>query len=119
MASRRIYETLRVSDPRYNSTRWRKMRLFQLRKDPLCAKCLQGECQHDRKIWARTRPDGSRAVCTTVATVSDHIKPHRGSALLFWDAHNLQSLCASCHSSVKQAEEMGSIYRIGEDGFPL
>lgn len=39
------------------------------------------------------------------AEVVDHIIPHRGDQKLFWDRSNWQSLCKSCHSSVKQREE--------------
>ena len=28
----------------------------------------------------------------------DHITPHRGDPVLFWDRNNLQALCRSCHS---------------------
>ena len=50
---------------------------------------------------------------TTVATVADHKVPWRtgkGEAeksRLFWDENQLTSLCAHCHSAVKQAEEKG------------
>ena len=37
--------------------------------------------------------------------VADHRIPHRGDPALFWDRENLWCLCASCHSSAKQAEE--------------
>lgn len=40
------------------------------------------------------------------ATECDHIKPHKGDKKLFFDANNLQSLCASCHSR-KTAKEDG------------
>jgi 5-methylcytosine-specific restriction endonuclease McrA len=40
--------------------------------------------------------------------VADHRKPHNGDASLFWDEANLQTLCAECHSSTKQAEEIKS-----------
>lgn len=53
------------------------------------------------------------------ATVADHMVPHRGEADLFWYGE-LQSLCASCHSSDKQAEEHGkTVVRFGADGWPL
>lgn len=42
--------------------------------------------------------------CTLVTTVVDHIVPHRGDVVLFWDQTNWQGLCASCHSS-KTARE--------------
>nr|WP_281492405.1 HNH endonuclease [Wohlfahrtiimonas chitiniclastica] len=41
----------------------------------------------------------------TAANVVDHIEPHRGDQALFWDRNNWQSLCSSCHSSIKQKEE--------------
>lgn len=35
----------------------------------------------------------------TVATVVDHVVPHRSDTTLFWDEHgNWQSLCAACHA---------------------
>jgi 5-methylcytosine-specific restriction protein A len=42
-----------------------------------------------------------------VATVVDHIVPHKDNLKLFWDKGNWQALCAHCHSSVKQSEELG------------
>ena len=33
-----------------------------------------------------------------MACVVDHLVPHRGDRLLFWDASNWQSLCESCHN---------------------
>jgi 5-methylcytosine-specific restriction protein A len=53
------------------------------------------------------------------ATVADHIIPHQGDEALFWSGE-LQSLCDTCHSSVKQAQEKGG-YAIGcgVDGMPL
>ena len=47
--------------------------------------------------------DGGRI---TKATVVDHIEPHRGSLVKFWDGP-FQSLCATHHSSTKQREEIG------------
>jgi 5-methylcytosine-specific restriction endonuclease McrA len=40
--------------------------------------------------------------------VTDHIRPHRGDDTRFWDVHNHQSLCVSCHNAKSQQE--------GEDG---
>lgn len=85
----------------YGTARWQRLRRAQLNAEPLCAMCLQ--CDD-----------------VTEATVADHIKPHRGDETLFWDADNLQSLCASCHSRHKQREEHGRpTIRFGLDGFPL
>ena len=33
----------------------------------------------------------------TPATIVDHIVPHRGDMLLFWDQENWQALCKECH----------------------
>jgi len=65
---------------------WQKFRDTFLKENPLCAYCLK-----------LGRP--------VQATVVDHIVPHRGDMRLFWQQGNHQSLCASCHSSVKQREE--------------
>lgn len=66
--------------------RWQQYRLRFLQLNPLCVYCeLEGR--------------------VTGATVVDHIEPHRGNQTLFWKTENHQSLCAPCHSSVKQREE--------------
>ena len=64
--------------------------------------------QQARKRWLELHPlcvyckrDGS----VRPATVVDHVVPHRGDMALFWDRENWQSLCFTCHSSKKQAEE--------------
>lgn len=46
------------------------------------------------------------------ATIVDHITPHRGNAILFWDQRNWQSLCATCHSRWKQKMENSSAQRV-------
>ncbi|MDR7147058.1 5-methylcytosine-specific restriction endonuclease McrA [Rhizobium sp. BE258] len=43
--------------------------------------------------------------CGQRATLVDHIKPHRGDKILFWDRSNWQALCVPCHSSWKQSQE--------------
>jgi hypothetical protein len=84
----------------YDKQGWRKKRLRQLTESPLCT-----FCEKQGKV--------------TAATVADHIEPHRGDAAKFWN-NPLQSLCATCHSSVKQREENGSpVPNIGADGFPI
>jgi len=73
----------------YKTARWQKRRAAQLASEPLCAICLA-------------------AGRVTAATVADHIEPHRGDPVKFWEGA-LQSLCDEapwrCHSSVKQREE--------------
>ena len=77
-----------MSDPRYRTARWLAIRRLQLQSEPLCRMC---------------RARGK----LTPATVADHVTPHRGDAEVFWNGA-LQSLCATCHSGAKQAEERGS-----------
>ncbi|GMA48648.1 HNH endonuclease [Alicyclobacillus contaminans] len=69
-------------------SRWRKARLAYLRAHPLCA-----ECQRQGRL--------------TPATVVDHIKPHKGDKALFWDVHNWQPLCKSCHDAKTAREDGG------------
>jgi 5-methylcytosine-specific restriction protein A len=65
---------------------WEKARSRHLAKEPLCRHCLK---------------EGK----TTVATVVDHIIPHKGDEFLFWDSEgNWQSLCKWCHNK-KSARE--------------
>lgn len=85
----------------YNNRRWRSCRLVHLRKHPLCVRCLlSGQ--------------------VTEATVVDHIKPHHGDPVLFWDKTNWQSLCASCHSGGKKTEEQrGFAPGANAEGLPI
>lgn len=65
--------------------------------------------------WQRIRWDCISAALFTCARcgsvgespdlVADHIRPHRGDRDLFFDAGNLQCLCATCHNRHKQREE--------------
>lgn len=66
--------------------KWQKAREGWLRAHPLCAYC-------------------DREGRVSAATVVDHVVAHRGDMKVFWDKANWMSLCASCHSSVKQREE--------------
>ncbi|MEX5576781.1 hypothetical protein [Pseudophaeobacter sp. A-200-2] len=71
----------------YASKGWRGKggrRLTQLDAEPLCRLC----------------PDHSKQL----ATVADHVVPHRDDYGLFWFGA-LQSLCKSCHDSKKQRAE--------------
>lgn len=76
----------------YNQARWKGphgRRAQQLKTEPLCRMC-------------------QAAGRITVATVADHVIPHKGDEHLFWHGE-LQSLCDAdpwrCHSSRKQRSE--------------
>ena len=70
----------------YNSKRWRSLRKYFLKKNPLCKRCK-----------------GSTGVGAVAATICDHIIPisQGGSPI---DLKNLQSLCENCHNR-KSAQE--------------
>lgn len=75
----------------YNSI-WRKARNRFLKANALCVKCKeQGRL--------------------TKATVVDHIKPHRGDKVLFWDESNWQALCKSCHDKKTMTEDRYKEYK--------
>jgi 5-methylcytosine-specific restriction protein A len=85
----------------YKTARWQALRLSQLNQEPLCRFCIiRGEVR--------------------VATVCDHIEPHRGDEIKFWSGP-FQSLCKLCHDSDKQRIERGgqARQRIGLDGWPV
>lgn len=86
---RRDYDKQRPSYHNwYSSERWRTLRKHILRNNPLCVMCMK----QDRLV---------------PATVIDHIQPHKGDALLFWDVGNLQALCKQCHDSKTAREDGG------------
>lgn len=85
----------------YNRIAWKRLRLEQLRREPFCRLCAE----LGRKI---------------PATIADHTKPHRGSEELFFDSANLQSLCKTCHDSIKQRfEKSGRLAGCDVKGMPL
>ncbi len=73
-------------------SRWRKARVRFLKVHPLCVKCLEkGRLEK--------------------ATVVDHIIPHRGSKVLFWDENNWQALCKRCHDRKTRLEDQRLEYK--------
>lgn len=90
---RKQYDDRRPSSSeRGYDARWRKARVIYLRKHPLCA-----ECEKQGKV--------------VVATIVDHIQPHKGNQELFWNEANWEALCADCHnkkSSWEDGRQFGS-----------
>ena len=72
---------------------WHVARTKYLKSNPLCVWCLN---------------EGH----TTAATLVDHIVPHKGDVVLFWDYNNWQSLCRRCHD-VKSGQERAQSGRGG------
>ncbi len=77
----------------YNTVRWKRLRKYQLIREPLCRECLK-----------------QKPPIVMQAYVADHIKPHKGDYDLFYDIENLQSLCTPCHNS-KTAKQDGGFGR--------
>ncbi|WP_045573628.1 HNH endonuclease [Desulfosporosinus sp. I2] len=68
-------------------SRWRKASKRFLEEHPLCV-----ACEREGKL--------------TPSKIVDHIKPHKGDMMLFWDESNWQALCKRCHD-IKTAREDG------------
>jgi hypothetical protein len=84
----------------YGSQRWRNRARRQLQQQPWCTFCL-----------ANNEP--------VVATVADHVHPHKGDPHQFWFGE-LQSLCRPCHEGRKKfVEQRGFDNAVGLDGWPL
>jgi 5-methylcytosine-specific restriction enzyme A len=119
----------RRSDPRseaaaawrgwYKLARWcgkKGRRARQLAREPLCRYCLQHGIVNDgsRTMAGDWQPDRRRRYL-----VADHVIPHKGDPVLFWQGE-LQTLCPDHHDSVKQQEEVqGFSSEVGNDGWPI
>lgn len=83
----------------YNE-RWRRARRSFLASHALCVMC------HKEGV-------------ATLATVVDHITPHRGDLALFWNTANWQPLCTMHHNKVKQGiEHRGFDTQVDKGGHP-
>lgn len=69
-----------TSRERGYTTAWDKARKGYLARHPLCVAC---------------EAEGR----TTAANVVDHIVPHRGDMVAFWNVENWAALCARCHNA--------------------
>lgn len=73
----------------YTHSRWRTLRKSVLARNPCCVFCAK-----QGKI--------------TLATICDHVIPHKGDRVLFWRGP-FQSLCETCHNSTKRIQEGGKL----------
>ena len=85
-------EEIRSAAKRGYGNEWRKARKKYLEAHPLCEECLK----LDRYVKA---------------TDVDHIIPHRGDPILFWDRNNWQALCHRCHSRKTGREDHYQEYK--------
>lgn len=87
-ADQRLQEQQRgTSTERGYDSKWRRARAQWLQAHPWCATC---------------EAKGQR----TLATMVDHIIPHRGNLKLMWGRKNWQSLDDTCHAVKRQRESM-------------
>ncbi|WP_395013568.1 HNH endonuclease [Robinsoniella peoriensis] len=75
----------------YNS-KWRKARTRYLKEHPLCVRCRE----YGKLVKA---------------VVVDHVTPHRGNEVLFWDESNWQALCKQCHDKKTMTDDRYQEYR--------
>lgn len=73
-------------------SRWRSSRDRFLKANPLCLYCLK----EDRMIKA---------------SVVDHVVPHRGDKILFWDETNWQALCEHHHNKKTRIQDQYQEYK--------
>lgn len=81
----------------YKTAAWARLRLWQLKREPLCRFC-------------------KRKGIVTEAKVVDHITAHKGNTELFFSKYNLQSLCSHCHESTKKRIENSGNFGCDESG---
>lgn len=86
-------EYTRSASARGYNSKWRRESKRYLSAHPLCVMCA--------------KKDPPQYIN---ATVVDHIVPHRGNQLLFWDTNNWQSLCKECHDTKTLTEDINPVY---------
>ena len=84
-------EEIRSASKRGYTSKWNRARKRFLEKHPLCVQCMK---------------EGRYVKATDV----DHIIPHRGDPILFWDETNWQPFCHSCHSIKTRNEDEFPVY---------
>ena len=91
----------------YHTSAWQRARANFLKSNPYCRFC--------RQRGKRVR-----------ASVVDHIQPHRGDPMKFWNQKNWQPLCKLCHDVDKGRldryhkqidETFNAKYKVDEDGW--
>lgn len=90
--------------------KWQKARAAYLEKHPFCAFCLRDiGISYDQDAEAIGVQCMEAGHDLPFGNVVDHIIPHHGDQKLFWDFSNIQTLCATHHSSDKQKEERNGL----------
>ena len=84
----RVHESRGSAHSRGYGRKWREARLGYLARHPLCVHCLAKGL-------------------VEAATEVDHIEPHRGDMVKFWNAEMWEALCKPCHSKKTVKEDGG------------
>lgn len=85
----------------YGTKRWQNLREQVLCDQPLCVMCLASDV-------------------VEMATVVDHIIPHKGDLDIFFDRENLQGLCKPHHDRDKALIERGrTMIQFDAAGWPI
>lgn len=88
--------------------KWQQARAGYLAKHPHCVMCLGELGMMDMRPADVVVECARRGLPVPVATVVDHIEPHQGDQLVFWDRDNWQPLCKTHHDGAKQRGERGN-----------
>ncbi|KWR80342.1 HNH endonuclease [Cupriavidus metallidurans] len=83
---------------------------FESRRGSSAARGYGGKWQRERAAYLKANPVcvEHRSVGRVVlATVVDHIVPHKGDQRLFWSRSNWQPLCKACHDAKTAREDGG------------
>jgi 5-methylcytosine-specific restriction enzyme A len=87
------------STARGYDTRWQGYTKDWLATHPLCGDSRKGpRPQHSVCVQKGKRTEGKHV---------DHIVPHKGDMVLFWDPDNHQTLCETCHNRKTVTEDGG------------
>lgn len=87
LASPGSWRAGRTTAERGYGARWQRERLQFLRDHPLCR-------YHEQQGLV------------VAATLVDHVTPHNGDPILFWNKRNWQPLCKPCHDTTKKEQEL-------------
>jgi 5-methylcytosine-specific restriction enzyme A len=87
-------------DKFYKTSRWQKARAIQLAAYPVCSRC-------------------ERKGVSELANVVNHITPHKGDLVKFYNTANFESVCKPCHDGDIQREERSRFKLIGIDGWVI
>ncbi|MGV3679684.1 MAG: HNH endonuclease [Acidovorax sp.] len=116
MTAQQQYDAKRgTAHQRGYTSAWQKARDGHLRNNPLCD-------DHQKRGQLVPAEVVDHKVAPKLKEANESGDPERIAAarLLFWDRKNWQSLCKSCHDSVKQRiEKSGRVPGCGLDGRPL